>query len=103
MDMAVPRDHNINVKEMEKLKKYPEFQIAVIRTWDVQAIGVLRGGCIPLNLKTYIMEIGIKPSISSLRKPTNILRKMLSMWGLEVHIQCKINGWKRKAVRKTKQ
>lgn len=42
MDMAVPRDHNINVKEMEKLKKYPEFQIAVIRTWDVQAIGVLR-------------------------------------------------------------
>lgn len=35
--MAVPSDHNIKVKVIEKLKKYTNLQNEAVRMWDVRA------------------------------------------------------------------
>lgn len=64
--VAVSGDYNITVKKIDRLKKYSDFRIEVVRIRDVQAIiFIVMLGPIPPKLNSYIDKIGIKPSIQS--------------------------------------
>ena len=36
MDVAIPDDSNVNIKETEKLSKYKDLEIKVSRMWKVR-------------------------------------------------------------------
>lgn len=64
--VAVSGDYNITVKKIDRLKKYSDFRIEVVRIRDVQAIiFIVMLGPITPKLNSYIDKIGIKPSIQS--------------------------------------
>ena len=34
IDMSIPSDRNVSIKEVEKLSKYKDFEIEVIKMWE---------------------------------------------------------------------
>lgn len=87
IDVAIPGDHNVARKEIEKIDNYSELRVEIARMWNRETtvvpvvIGAL--GSIPKKLKFHLDRIGISPNIKSLQKSAilgsaNILRKVLS-------------------------
>lgn len=68
--MPVRGEHNINVKEIDKLKKCTDIWFEVIRMWNIRGttVSVIMGTLVSKspNLKSYVEKIRIKPNIPSL-------------------------------------
>ena len=63
IDIAIPGDQNIIMKEPEKIEKYQDLQIELGKTWKLKAevvpVVVVALGTISLNLKFYLKKIVI--------------------------------------------
>ena len=86
IDIAVPADANIAVKEMEKIQKYQDLRREIARLWDIKTcvVPVVVGslGMVTKNLAKYLGKIGIPTKIELLQKATllgtaRILRNVL--------------------------
>ena len=88
MDVAVPSDQNISLKEFQKLSKYKGFEIEVTKIWKLKTkiipvvIGTL--GMIKKGTQNSINQIPGKPSLKEMQKIVftsiaHILRKVLSI------------------------
>ena len=93
IDIAVPIDRNVTVKEIEKVEKYQELAIEVRRLWKltkVEVVPVVIGalGTVPMGLKDSLGRLGIeyKSAQDIIQKSTllgtaRILRRVLSLPG----------------------
>jgi hypothetical protein len=88
IDVAVPGDHNVDFKEIEKLDNYSDLRTEIERMWNVKAhiipvvIGAL--GSIPEKLTNFLDRLKIKYDIGTMQKTAilgsaHILRKVLSI------------------------
>ena len=88
MDIAVPGDQNIKVKELEKITKYQDIRLRVQKLWDVNAtvipivVGAL--GTVSEELESHLKAIGIPIVVSCLHKAALlgtafILRRVLDI------------------------
>ena len=88
LDVVVPADKNISLKEFQKLSKYKDLEIEVTKMWKLKTktipvvIGAL--GMIKKGTQNFIDHIPGKPSLQETQKivlssAAHILRKVLSM------------------------
>ena len=88
IDVAIPADQNIADKEWEKISKYSELKLEIMRLWNVKAkvipivVGAL--GSIPKKLKEHLKSLGLPGDIHCIQKSAllgtaGILRKVLSV------------------------
>ena len=88
IDVAIPADQNIADKEWEKISKYSELKLEIMRLWNVKAkvipivVGAL--GSIPKKLKEHLKSLGLSGDIHCIQKSAllgtaGILRKVLSV------------------------
>ena len=88
IDIAVPSDQNIAKKEKEKIDKYQELKLEIMRMSSVKTwlgpivVGAL--GCTTRKLEEYLKNIGLPRinsslQISALFGSANILRKTLDI------------------------
>ena len=88
MDVAVPSDQNISLKEFQKLSKYKDLEIEVTKMWKLKTkiipvvIGAL--GMIKKGTQSFIDQIPGKPSLQEIQKivltsTAAILQKVLSI------------------------
>jgi len=87
IDVAIPGDSRTEQKEQEKLSRYQDLKIEVVRLWERKAtvvpvvVGAL--GAIPKQLEYYLNTLGLKLiTISQIQKAAllgtaHILRKYL--------------------------
>ena len=89
IDMTVPCDKNVSIKEMEKKSKYKDFEIKIQRMWKMKtevvpivigAIGTIRTG-----MEDNIRRVSEDMNIQAVQKTcllgtARILRKVLSIW-----------------------
>lgn len=87
IDMTVPSERNVSVKEIEKLSKYKDLEIEINRMWEMRTavipvvIGAL--GLIKKGQDKHIAKIPGRVEISELQKAVllgtaHIIRKILS-------------------------
>ena len=88
IDVAIPGDHNIDNKEVEKITKYSDIIIEIQKMWNVKAtcipivVGAL--GSVPKKLTYFLDQLKIKYDIGTIQKTAilgsaHILRKVLSI------------------------
>ena len=75
MDVAVPSDQSISLKEFQKLSKYTDLIIPVV----IGALGMIKKG-----IQNFIDQIPAKPSLQEMQKivltsTAHILRKDFSI------------------------
>ena len=90
MDVAVPSDQNISLKEFQKLPKYTDFEIEVTKMWKhktkiipvvIGALGMIT--MIKKGTQNFIDQILGRPYLQEMQKivltsTAHILRKVLS-------------------------
>ena len=88
LDVAVPADKNISLKEFQKLSKYEDLETEVTKMWKlktktipvvIKSLGMIKKGTL-----NFIDQISGKPSLQEMQKivltsTAHILRKVLSM------------------------
>ena len=88
MDVAVPSDQNISLKEFQKLSKYKHLEIEITKMWrlKIKVVPVVIGGLrmIKKGTPNFIDQIPGKSSLQEVQKivPTStahILQKFLSI------------------------
>ena len=88
MDVAVPSDQNISLKEFQKLSKYKDSEIEVTKMWKLKTkiIPAVTGalGMIKKGTQNFIDQIPGKTSLQGILKivltsTAHILRKVLSI------------------------
>ena len=88
IDMSVPSDKNIAVKEFDKLSKYKDLEIEIQKMWKLKAstVPVIVGalGMIKKRTEEFVNMIPGTPSLQEIQKivitsTAHILRKTLSM------------------------
>ena len=88
MDVAVPSDQNISLKEFQKLSKYKDLEIEVTTMWKpktkIVPVVIVALGTIKKGTRNFIYQISGKPSLQEIQKivlisTTHILRKVLSI------------------------
>ena len=71
LNIAITGDHNIIMKEQEKIEKYQDFQIELGKLWKLKAevvpVVVSTLGSISHNLKFYLKKIDIPIATSYLQ------------------------------------
>ena len=88
IDMAVPCDRNVSIKEMEKKSKYKDLEIEIQRMWKMKTevipivIGAL--GTIRKGMEDNIRSVSGNMNIQTVQKTcllgtARILRKVLSI------------------------
>ena len=88
IDMNIPSERNVSIKEVEKLSKYKDLEIEVTKMWKMKTstvpivVGTL--GLVKKGLKTYINQILEYIRIQELQKiallgSAHILRRTLSI------------------------
>ena len=87
INIAVPGDQNFKLKEIEKITKYQDLRLQVLRFWDVKATitsivaGVL--GIVSEELENNLKTIGMPTVLSSLKEElqgtTFILRRLFGI------------------------
>ena len=88
IDMSIPSERNVSIKEVEKLSKYQDLEIEVTRMWEMKTstvpivVGAL--GLIKRCLEKYVSQIPGHIRIEELQKiallgSAHILRKTLSI------------------------
>ena len=90
INITVPRDKNVKVKELEKITKYQDLRLQVQNLWNVKAavVPVIVGalGTVCEELENHLKRIGIPIAIGCLQKITLlgtafILRTIISESG----------------------
>ena len=88
IDVTVSADKNFSLKEFQKLSKYKDLEIEVIKVWKLEnkTIPVVIGALsmVKKGTKNFINQIPGKPSLEVMQKKVltstgHILRKVLSM------------------------
>ena len=86
IDVAIPGDRNVIMKETEKILKYKDLLKEIQRMWNVKAnvIPIITGatGIVSKSLTQYLSNVPGKHEIKELQKTTilgtaHILRKVL--------------------------
>ena len=88
IDVAIPGDYRINMKENEKILNYADLKLEISRMWNCKTtvipiiIGAL--GSIPKGLKKHLGKLEVDCNITTLQKSAllgtaHILRKTLSV------------------------
>ena len=88
IDVSVPSDSNISVKEFEKLSKYKDLKIEIAKMWKMKTktipaiVGAL--GMIKKRIQKYFNEIPGNLSLAQIQKimfnsTAHILRRTLSL------------------------
>ena len=86
IDATVPADKNISLKEFQKLSKYKDLEIEVIKMWKlkIKTIPVVIGtlGMTKKGTQNFINQIAGKPSLQEMQKivltsTAHVLRKVL--------------------------
>ena len=88
IDVSVPSDSNISVKEFEKLSKYKDLEIEIAKMWKMKTktipaiVGAL--GMIKKRIQKYSNEIPGNLSLAQIQKimfnsTAHILRRTLSL------------------------
>ena len=97
INIAVPGDHNIKVKELVKITKYEDLRLKVQKLWDVKAkvIPIVVGGLgtVCEELENHLKTIGIPIVIGCLQKTVLlgrafILRRVLRHFRDLVNLRC---------------
>jgi hypothetical protein len=87
IDVSVPCDTNISIKEAEKLSKYKDLEIEISRMWNTKTrvIPVVVGalGSVRVGLQNYLDDIPGKETVAQVQKiallgTAHILRKFMS-------------------------
>ena len=87
IDVTVPADKNVSLKEFQKLSKYKDLEIEVTKMWklNTKTISVLIAalGMIKKGAQNFIDQITGKPSVQEMQKQVltstaQILRKVPS-------------------------
>ena len=72
IDIAFPGDQNIRVEKLEKITKYQDLRLQVLKLWNVKStvISVVVGalGTVSENIGNHLKTIGIPIVISYLQK-----------------------------------
>ena len=88
IDVAVPADRRIEIKELEKIEKYQDLARELKKIWKtkVKVVPVVVGslGSVSKRLKKYVTMLGISNRITTLQKSAilgtaRILRKVLEL------------------------
>ena len=88
IDVAVPSDSNVSIKEFEKKSKYKDLEIEIQRMWKTKTkvISVVIGalGVMSKDFEGYVKEIPAKMNNQEIQKialmgTAHILRKILMM------------------------
>ena len=88
IDMTIPTDRNISVKEFDKLSKYKDLQIEIERMWHLKTtivpvvVGAL--GMVKKGIQNHLNTIPGEPNLQEIQKivltsTTHLLRKALSI------------------------
>ena len=87
VDIAIPDDKNVGVKEEEKVQKYDELKWEIKELWSMKRVDVVpivigALGTVSKKLEKWIYSLGIKLNIEHLQKTSilgtaRILRKNL--------------------------
>ena len=86
IDATVPADKNISLEEFQKLSKYKDLEIEVIKMWKlkIKTIPVVIGtlGMTKKGTQNFINQIPGKPSLQEMQKivltsTAHVLRKVL--------------------------
>jgi len=86
IDVAISRDRNVIKQEAEKIIKYKNLTIEILRTWNVNAkaipVIIWATGTISNSFRKYVSNISGKYVVKELRKTAilgtaHILRKVL--------------------------
>ena len=88
IDMTIPTDRNISVKEFDKLSKYKDLQIEIDRMWHLKTtivpvvVGAL--GMVKKGIQNHLNTIPGEPNLQEIQKivlisTTHLLRKALSI------------------------
>ena len=88
IDMSIPSERNVSIKEIEKLPKYKELEVEVTKMWQMKTstvpivVGAL--GLIKSSLEKYVSQILGHIRIEELQKiallgSAHILRRTLSI------------------------
>ena len=88
IDVACPMDHNVQLKEEEKIRKYGELKFEIEKLWKtkVKIVPVIIGalGAVSNNLRKHLDDIGLNQvKVCQLQKTVllktgNILRRHLA-------------------------
>ena len=88
IDMTIPTDRNISVKEFDKLSKYKDLQTEIERMWHLKTtivpvvVGAL--GMVKKGIQNHLNAIPGEPNLQEIQKivltsTTHLLRKALSI------------------------
>ena len=88
VDMAIPTDRNISIKEFDKLSKYKDLQIEIERMWHLKTtvipivVGAL--GMVKRGIQNHLKSLPGEPKLQEIQKivltsTAHILRKALSI------------------------
>ena len=87
VDIAVPGDTRIKLKEQEKIEKYQDLIREIARLWCLQRVNLIQVvvgalGCVTKEAEKYIEKIGIKIRTEMIQKTALLgtartLRKLL--------------------------
>ena len=98
MDMAVPYDQNISLKEFQKLSLYKDLEIEVTKIWKLKTkiIPVVIGALEMIKKRTlnFIDQIAGKPSLQETQKivltsTAHILQKVFSIKNITLSLKTK--------------
>ena len=89
IDMTVPSDRNIALKEIEKKSKYKDLELEIQRMWHIKTIvipvvvGAL--GTVKKGMVENIKKVSERATVTEIQKicmlrSARILRKVLSIW-----------------------
>ena len=88
IDMSIPSDRNVSIKEVEKLSKYKDLEIEVTKMWEMKTstVPIVMGALelVKKGYETYINQIPGHIRIEELQKiallrSAHILRRTLSI------------------------
>ena len=88
VDMAIPTDRNISIKEFDKPSKYKDLQIEIERMWHLKTtvipivVGAL--GMVKRGIENHLKSLPGEPKLQEIQKivltsTAHILRKALSI------------------------
>ena len=90
LDIAVPNDNRVCMKEQEEVEKYQELRWEISRMWNMKKVTVIPMvigalGTVSKRIQSWIKKIGVEVRTEQLQKTAllgtaRILRKVLDAW-----------------------